>query len=191
MNKIITLGQEAGGMELLRDPFEVLLSESKRFANDAFMAHGWGTLRQNLPNFSDGIKRARIAASMGMFHRSQMPVIDEPDLPDLKQYLAGTYGYSVGYSRVDKMKPTQCQIYVDKAVGGTAKFGIVGTKAFLDANHTVTDINDEILDGHHRWLTGMTISHKLEVPHLKINATLDEILPSLLKFSDARHERNK
>lgn len=187
---MITHGQAAGGLELLTEPGDELLFEARLYAAQQFTANG-RELNEELPQFDDGILTARLGARHGRYQRHEMPVIEETDIDDLTAHLGKT-GLRCERGRIAAhvATPSQYQIYVDKAVAGTAHFGIDGTKRFLWDNHLVTDCHGVIVDGHHRWLTACTISPMFELPQLRIDAPLATLLPMLLEFSDKRHERN-
>lgn len=191
MEKVNMGGQAAGILELLTDPLTEFLLEARLFADEKFAERGF-TLAEELPLYDEGLLIARSRAVLGNYRRHEMPVIDEVDLEDLQVFLKQRFGDVVEFGTIEAADalPTQCQIYVDKAVAGTAKFGVEGTKQFLMSNHLVTAANQEILDGHHRWLTACTINPELALPQFRIDVPLEKLLPSLLEFSDARHERN-
>lgn len=191
MRNVIGIGEEAGEMELLRVPFGDLMSDVVQFGDNEFESYGRGKMKGNLPHLRRGIMAARHAAAFGIYHRSQMPVIDEEDIDALKSLLDDEcIGYSFDATKVQDLRPTQCQIYCDRAIAAIAEFGVVKTKEYLGSKHIISDARNDILDGHHRWLTAMFFSPTFVLPRFKIDAPLSSILPMLLRFSDARHPRN-
>lgn len=186
----LTIHQDAGALELLRDPAAALFADAERFAKERFAENG-RRLDAELPGFRFGLTFARGAARKGTYRRHEMPVIETEDIPDLMTFLYGKgIEYRTGQARAFQIKPMQCQIYVDKAVGGTAKAGREGTVEFLQANPLVTDKRGRLFDGHHRWLTACTLDPEIILPRFEIIEAMDKIIPDLLAFSDQRHERN-
>jgi hypothetical protein len=183
-------GQPAGSLELLTDPVDQFMIDARLYAADRFAEAG-RDLNEELPAFEDGLLAARVYARHGGYQRHEMPVIEEEDIPDLRKMLRrkGVPSH-IGIIKAFNARPTQGQIYVDKAVAGTAKFGREKTIEFLQGNALVTDIDGRIFDGHHRWLTACTLAPDFRLYQLKIEATVEEVLTDILAFSDARHERN-
>jgi len=89
--------------------------------------------------------------------------------------------------RVGDMIPIQEQIYVDKSVDNIAKFGVDSTIDFLTCkdNYFITSNDDYILDGHHRFLSGILINPDLNVQSLEIELPITKLLPLLRAYSDA------
>lgn len=188
-------GQTAGDprYELLRTPIAEAVRDLTDYADARFREHG-SSLVESLPNFSDHYERSRGLAVAGRYHRNQMPVIDEADLQALKE-LFSTPEARLEWCEVctvtpDDVTPSQCQIYCDKSINGTAASGVSGTLDFLKSNHLVVSRDNWIVDGHHRWLTANLIDPHVQLPAFRIKADLADALPLLLAFSDGRHERN-
>lgn len=187
----MTNGEAAGLLPLLTDPADQFMTDTRLFAEEQFYANN-RSLYLELPEFDRGIRMARAMAKLGTRHRAEMPVINDDDLPDLYAFIQA-HGGSIQRtkSRPRTLKPVQCQIYADRSISGTAKSGRRATIDFLHHKPILTDANGDILDGHHRWLTACTIDPYMVLPQHQIaNITLAELLPDLLKFSDARHGRN-
>ena len=87
---------------------------------------------------------------------------------------------------VGKLKPIQKQIYFDKSMGMTAKSGVKNTLNFL-GNKTFFIASDDnfIIDGHHRWLSGIVLDPKLKVNVLSIDLPIKELLPMTIAYGDA------
>jgi hypothetical protein len=185
-----TTPQVAGTLELLTKPYADFRLQARLFADQAFRQNE-RSLVEELPHFDQGIGGARMRALMGTYARHEMPVIETDDLLDLKVFLMNKgIEWKTGFIRPRDILPMQRQIYVDKAVAGTAKFGRAGTIDFLRTNPLVTDFDGRLFDGHHRWLTAYTIDGAMKLPLFEINEHIDNLLPDLLAFSDQRHQRN-
>lgn len=87
--------------------------------------------------------------------------------------------------QVDKLDPIQQQIYLDKAITGIERFGIDGTTKMLNTKYFVISNDNKIIDGHHRYLSGILINPKMNVQVLKINMPMKKLLELSLAFSDA------
>ena len=95
---------------------------------------------------------------------------------------------------VSKLKPIQKQIFFDKAIVSTAKFGPKASAKILsgDALFFIVSSDNFIIDGHHRYLASILIDPKMKVNALVIDLNIKELLPLSLSFSDAKgNPRNK
>lgn len=98
---------------------------------------------------------------------------------------------------ISTLKPIQKQIYVDKSIGmiynPQKNITIDSTKRFLTGDtFYITSKDGYILDGHHRWLTGMLVDPKLKVRILSIDLPIKVLLPLMLAYGDAiGNSRNK
>lgn len=176
--------EPAGKIELLLDPDAAFRALAVEYAENAFRKAG-RRLDAELPGYVPGLAFARQRASLGRFQRHEMPVIEEDDLPDLKRFVATLGGRVV----VDTIKlgdiwPLQRQLYVDRAVDGTARVGRYKTIDFLKTKHVVTDIKGGLIDGHHRWLSACTIDPFLELPRFRIGLPIEDVRTDLLIFSE-------
>ena len=87
---------------------------------------------------------------------------------------------------VNKLKPIQKQIYVDKSLDATAKFGIDGTTKFLTSKTFFIASDDNfIIDGHHRYLSAMLIDPNMKVNVLSIDLPIKDLLPLSTAYGDA------
>ena len=92
----------------------------------------------------------------------------------------------LGKETVGKLKPIQKQIYADKSIEATIQFGIDVTKNFLQSQSTFIISSDNfIIDGHHRYLSGLLIDPKMKVNVLRVEAPISKLLPMSLSYSDA------
>jgi hypothetical protein len=93
---------------------------------------------------------------------------------------------SIGKETVGKLKPIQKQIYADKSIGITATVGVEKTKDFLQNKSTfVISKDNHIIDGHHRYLSGLLVDPKMKVKVLRIDLPVKKLLPLSLSYSDA------
>jgi len=87
---------------------------------------------------------------------------------------------------VKDLKPIQKQIYFDKSIDGSAEFGAKGTRDFLTKNSTfIVSADNYIIDGHHRFLSGLLIDPNMKVNCLVIDLPISTFLPMALSYSDA------
>lgn len=87
---------------------------------------------------------------------------------------------------VGKLKPIQKQVYFDKSIDATAANGAEGTSKFLSSKSILIASNDLfIIDGHHRFLSGVILNPNLKVPVLMIELPIDKLLPLSLAYGDA------
>lgn len=93
----------------------------------------------------------------------------------------------LGTVKVGDLKPIQKQIYFDKSINATAQFGKEGTTKFLtDKNNTFIVSSDlHIIDGHHRYLSGILLDPNMVVNALIIDLPISKLLPLTLSYSDA------
>jgi hypothetical protein len=193
MNAIATLtpGETAGKLDLLQRPSSQFYTDARLYAFDEFERYG-RSLDAELPHYSPNLLAARgMVGRYGTFRRADMPVIERGDLHDLEALVASRGG-KITKSRIEakNAKPMQRQIYVDRAIDGTAEHGVAEATRFLTSRPIVTDYRHDIVDGHHRWLSAMLINPKLVLPHWRIELPIEELLSDLLAFSDQRHARN-
>lgn len=99
---------------------------------------------------------------------------------------------SITHKKVGVLKPIQKQIYFDKSIDACAKFGIEGTKKFLTTKtFFITSSDDYIIDGHHRFLSGILINPNMQVNCLSIDLPIQKLLPLSTAYGDAiGNERN-
>lgn len=170
------------------------LRAARRHADEQFKINQGLPLITAIPKFKENFTRARSHARRGREYRSNMPVLDEGDLPEIKALLASCGPRAVEFCDVTtipavKLRPIQRQIYFDKSVDITAKNGIQSTRDWLLKRHIFTTYHGEILDGHHGWLSGMLIGPEdTSLLQFKMRMPLEDVLPFLRHFSD-RHGR--
>lgn len=87
---------------------------------------------------------------------------------------------------VGKLKPIQKQIYADKSLDASSKFGVDTTKKFLSSKTFFIASDDNfIIDGHHRYLSGMLIDPDMKVNVLSIDLPIKDLLPLSTAYGDA------
>ena len=93
---------------------------------------------------------------------------------------------------VGSLLPIQKQIYMDKSMDATAKFGVEGTRKFLTTKtFFITSADNYIIDGHHRFLSGVLIDPSMKVNCLSIDLPIAKLLPLSTAYGDAiGNERN-
>ena len=93
----------------------------------------------------------------------------------------------LGKVKIGDLKPIQQQIYFDKSVGDIANFGAAGTKSFATSkgNTFIISSDKRIIDGHHRYLSGVLVDPSMMVNALIIDLPIEELLPLTLTYSDA------
>jgi len=87
--------------------------------------------------------------------------------------------------RVGDLKPIQKQIYFDKSLIATAQFGAKGTTDFLKKTNFIGSADKRIIDGHHRWLSGLLINPNMKVHMLTIHLPIKRLLPVTISYGDA------
>jgi hypothetical protein len=87
--------------------------------------------------------------------------------------------------RIGDLMPIQRQIYFDKSMGATAKSGVSSTRSFLASTVFIISSDNHIIDGHHRWLSGLLIDPNMTVKALKIDLPIKTLLPLLVSYGDA------
>ena len=94
---------------------------------------------------------------------------------------------------VGSLKPIQKQIYFDKSMGATIQNGIKGTADFLKhKTFFIVSSDNYIIDGHHRFLSGILVDPNMKVNCLSISLPISKLLPMSAAYGDAiGNKRNK
>jgi len=94
---------------------------------------------------------------------------------------------------VKKLIPIQKQIYVDKSIESTAKFGYEKTVSFLGTALTISSKDYAIIDGHHRWLSACLLDFDLQIPCAVVDLDIVTLLKitKLYSFYFKGYEPNK
>lgn len=87
---------------------------------------------------------------------------------------------------ISKLKPIQKQVYYDKAMGAIAAHGVDASNTFItEKSFFVISDDNFIIDGHHRFLSGMLACPKCKVNALQIKLPISKLLPMSLAYGDA------
>jgi len=87
--------------------------------------------------------------------------------------------------RVGDLKPIQQQIYFAKSIDGIAQFGAKGSKDFMKSTNFIASGDNNIIDGHHRWLASLLLDPNMKVNVMKLHLPIKKLLPVSLAYSDA------
>lgn len=89
--------------------------------------------------------------------------------------------------QIAELKPIQEQIYFDKSIEQISKGGSKESEKFLTSKATifVVSIDNFIIDGHHRYLSGVLDNPEMKVNCLVIDLPIDTLLPLSLAYGDA------
>ena len=157
-----------------------------KYAHKKFSEYG-NKLYDLIPDFDKNYEFAQIHATEGHTQRKDMPVIRRADIAKFKKEM-DDHGIKTKHMKVEvgSLRPIQQQIYISKSIDAIAEFGIKKSLQFLKDKKTVTVMSKDhyIIDGHHRFLTGMLIDPKMKVNVLMIDMPISELLPSACNFSD-------
>lgn len=185
MGKCI-MGEQSGNLELVLTP----VPRAVGFTQELLTV----PLSSWLPVFEENYLTAQLKAQQGHTKRAEMPVLEEDDLEDFKTALQAL-------SHVDCVEdviaakdliPTQRQIYFDKSITPTVKFGKDATFDHLRSQHLYVSKDRGILDGHHRWLSAMLLDPEFTFLVLVVEEDAQQALRDSLIYSDSRnHERNQ
>ena len=87
---------------------------------------------------------------------------------------------------VKDLKPIQKQIYFDKSMDATKKFGAAGSIDFVkNKSFFVVSKDNFIIDGHHRFLSALLIDPTAKVNALQIDLPIKKLLPMATAYGDA------
>jgi len=85
---------------------------------------------------------------------------------------------------VEDMKPSQSQIWLDKLIEGTLKYGIA-KKADLEKATMISSNDGYILDGHHRYANAMLLYPDMQFDGVRISVNAKELIHILKTYSNA------
>jgi hypothetical protein len=177
-------GEAPGKLEMLK----IGVDRALVYADSQFLVHQKMRAIEVMPAFRSAFieTKERLREAMN-YQRSEMPVLEDEDLFKirslLEQFDAGPL-CEVCTAKVGDLWPVQSQVYFDKSINNTARFGIPSTKQFLGSKHLYVADGLEILDGHHRWLSGCFIDANMSMKLFKFPCSPREVLPMLVEFSD-------
>ena len=121
------------------------------------------------------IKRPPKKDTLGI-PRSKMPQVASKDYPELMKYFKDN-GATLKKEKISANKL--------KAIQG--EFADAGVEKALSLNHLkpkalIVSKNNFIIDGHHRWLAALNSKPTQQIPIIRVNMTIDKLLPLVLKF---------
>ena len=88
--------------------------------------------------------------------------------------------------KVSDLKPIQEQIYFDKSMANVAENGAEGTINFIENKTILIASSDNyIIDGHHRFLSGVLVDPSLRTNVLRIDLPIKTLLPMAIAYGDA------
>jgi hypothetical protein len=98
---------------------------------------------------------------------------------------------------VGRLQPTQKEIYYGVCISKLGAAGVDATKTWIESGTSgtmaVTSSDGHIIDGHHRWVSGMLIDpEQVKMNCMVINLPVKELLGIALAYGDSiGNERNK
>lgn len=135
---------------------------------------------------SDFIRRysaAQNLARTGWMLRKQMPVVEDGDIEVLKHHLHVPLRSEMMSPHL--LLPLQRQIWVDDVLAHIMADGPQGQREFLRTNPLCVSVDLHIVDGHHRWLSGMLLSAEVAVDEFGTGA--GELLSRALTLNGRRN----
>lgn len=87
----------------------------------------------------------------------------------------------------DKLIPIQQQIYFDKAIEKIIRKGVARQTHHISdgASYLIVGKNGSIIDGHHRYLSGILLNPKMPIQCLVIDLPIEKLLPLTQSYTDA------
>jgi hypothetical protein len=157
---------------------------------DRALEYAQGVLGHIPRDFAENYDLARQRAHSGHMHRRDMPVIEEEDIAPLRKMMA-----DIGVSTRDtwlepmSLRPVQRQIYITNCIPYMADPR--RDRRTLETKHLVVSSDRRIMDGHHRWLSGMLRNPRARVRILHVDLAHNHLLPFLRILGDQEgHRRN-
>ncbi len=175
-------GQSAGRLEL----HSTSTAKAIAYAEKVFKKAGMD-LHEEIPLFEQNLSVAKQQITVGKLKRKDMPVICSSDLAGLEKALKERrVRTSKGKMNITSMKPTQYQIYIDKSLGGIIKNGSSKTRKFLTSGtFFILSSDDYIMEGHHRFLTGILFDPTMQSKYFKVDMGKDQLLKFLKSHSES------
>ena len=148
-----------------------------------------------IPKFDKNYKILQKEVILGKYKRNQMPVIRSDDYDKFQEYLTSKGIKSkIVKITVEKLKPSQRQIYLAQIVANIHKNGLTNTLKWITSQSLFIVSKDNfIIDGHHRFASAILINPKTKVRGLIVDLPQAELLKIALHFSDkvAKNTRNE
>ena len=148
-----------------------------------------------LPNFARNYDRLKKKLDVAKFKREDMPVIRSKDYDAFQRFLDSKgVNYRITKTPVHQLVPSQNQVFLNQIVSGIEQNGLSKSIKWV-SSQSLFIVSQEgfIIDGHHRYSTGMLLDGGIQVRILRINLPMQELLKVSLDFSDnvAGNKRNK
>jgi hypothetical protein len=145
-------------------------------------------LLNTLPDFKNNYTLTRESVlKNGLTKRHDMPVIGDDEVEvfasKLQEMTNEKIVISKGKIAANKLKPCQSQIYLDKALPSIFNYGLSKTIEFLKTSEILA-ANNNIIDGHHRWLSSMNIDLNMEIPMVNISLDKEKLIALARDYSD-------
>ncbi len=173
-------GQESGELELCK----ITLDQAVDYCTKSGL---------NIPNLRRNLNFAMKMFGMGMFDRSEMPVISNTQVEDFQNKLHTVYGLKSDdrLLPVKDIIPIQKTAYLDKSVPNILKFGVEGTINYLKETNTVMSKDHHLIDGNHRLLCGLIIDPNTLMKSIIFDLSTEKLLELAHTYHDGvGNERN-
>jgi hypothetical protein len=177
-------GRPAGALEV----HDTSAADAYAYAQKIFERNG-KDIDEELPNFIQNYTIVQqMANRYGKYRRKDMPVLNSAII---EQFIKSTQGSLMTVS-VGELRPVQKQMYFDRTIDKRGKGTLTTDKRFITTRTFVAARNFDLLDGHHRYLSGMLISPTLKVSVFRMSANTEQALEYALHYSDniAKNTRN-
>ena len=103
--------------------------------------------------------------------------------------MVAVYKYN---GKIGDLNPIQEQVYFDKSIWKIARNGAGDSRNYLSKAMLVLSKDKYIIDGHHRFLTGLLIDQNIIVQGVKIDLDINTLQQIALAYGDAiGNKRNK
>ena len=164
-------GEKAGEFDIFSIPLKKGYSQFSKYISDSYE-----TFVAKLDNLKS------IVTKNGKYERNEMPVIAATDITKLKNYLTKKeIPFTITKEIINSLKPFQKQIYFHKIIKGLNDFS--NTFKFIEDKFFITNKDNFLLDGHHRWAIAMMINPKKEVNVISLNTPKEQTFKILNDFT--------
>ena len=96
-----------------------------------------------------------------------------------------------GYTKANKLKPTQMEVWLDKLIARVAEKGAAQMAAFGKKATLIVSSDNYIIDGHHRWGGAMLVDPDMPLRTLTLPIPLSLLLRIGRSFGAARGNRQR
>jgi len=170
--KAATLGKTRRKDMPVIETEDVKLLQSRLFKGEIDIINRKGKMIDEFPEGLSG-KQAQY------FLKNGLPMFDESEKND------DIVNTSMRKVKIKDLKPIQKQIYFDISLNATNDFGVKGTIDFLKSSIFIASSDNFIIDGHHRFLSGILIDPNMSVKVFTIDLPIRVLLPLTLAYGDA------